>query len=183
MDTLLAGGHSSAGNSLFYVDNKTSFAQSAELNGRLTYITRQASPLENGGDCVFKRLYVTVAHRGYLPAIKVTPIVDGVVVTEMERAITAGIVGTDNGVSNDDMPYAPEHLFLTRVTFAIPLMRYLRAADSSIVGTVGLRGSTIQLQFQATEPQAHFYLESAEIHFVPATASKDDRTLPAGPRN
>lgn len=131
----------------------TSFSESAEDGNFATQVTRSFSPMGLAGDCLFRRVYVTLEHEAGI-ALAVVPVVDGRRITECARFFSRPAPPSENGKE--------------RWTFMIPMGVTIAGRP----GTVGSRGSTIQLEIAAHNPAGGWYLERVEVVWMSGSRAR-----------
>lgn len=142
-----------SGATIYNPSGADSFAQSAEPGNFATLVTRSMSPLGLAGDCVFRRLYLTLEHHSGI-ALAVVPVVDGERITECARYFSR--------------PAPPAASAKERWTFMVPMG--ITMLDRP--GTVGVRGTTIQLEIAAHNPEGDWYLERMEVVYAPGSRAR-----------
>lgn len=142
-----------SGGTVYNPVGAVSFVKSAEPGNFCTMITRSISPMGLAGDCVFRRVYLTVEHSSGID-MAVTPVVDGERITENVRYFSRPVPPASHGKE--------------RWTFMIPL----GISMPNRPGAVGLRGTTIQLHIASHRPHGDWFLENVEIVVAPGSRAR-----------
>lgn len=148
-DFLIIGSDGSAYNPEGSVD----WNNSAEQGNYVTVVTRSFTPQGLEGDAVFRRAYVTIEHTSGID-LAVTPILDGERLTECAYYFSR--------------PTPPVLEGLERYTFMVPLFRMV----SGMPGSMGARGTTVQLEIASHSPVGEWHLENVGWMFSPGSRAK-----------